>query len=132
MRFILALAITLSSFNSFAFDGKRSGFQVALGAGLGNINAKFTSDKEMDATVSTYSFRMGWGFGERIALFSGKESHVYQYADEDILNEISGLGLKLYIFRDLYFYVASGIGGFTNTISLNTSDATIGKGSYFV
>lgn len=131
MKNHLLIFLFFLSASSYGFDGKRSGFQLSFGAGLSNIDAKFSQNRQMKSTVSAYSLRFGWGFGERFSLFFGKESHLYKYDGEDVLNEISAIGAKIYVLQNVYLYGGSGIGGFVNEITLDSSKTVMGTGSYY-
>jgi hypothetical protein len=130
-KLFLIIFVSAISFQSIGFDGKRAGGQIALGGGLSAIQGKISNASELDSIVSAYSLRFGYGFNENFSIFFGKESHVYQYAGEDVLNEISALGVKLYLHPRFYLYAASGMGGFTNIIALDTSKVALGPGHYY-
>ncbi len=130
-RKLLICILLFLNFSSFAFDGKRDGFILSLGAGISTVDADFSNDRNMSATLGAFGTRIGWGFGERFSVFFGKESHIYKYDGVDLLNETSGLGAMIFVLPDFYIFGVSGISGFINDISLDTSDAVLGTGSYY-
>ena len=131
MKFLCLLLIFLTSANLHAFDGKKSGIQLSLGAGVGNLSADFSTSEKFEEKMITYGFKIGYCLGERFTIFLEKESRIYDYQGTDILNEITGIGLKFYLTSRLFLFGAGGIGGFLNEITVIPSDAATGSGYFY-
>ena len=131
MKLISLVLFCLILNNSYAFDGKRSGLQLSLGVGAGKISGEFSSGSSLEETAITYGFKIGYGFGEKFSLFLEKESRFYEFQGTDILNEITGIGLKLYLTPRFFVFGAGGIGGYLNEITIDPSDSVIGSGYFY-
>ena len=129
MKYLILLFCLSTS--CFAFDGNRPGLQFSFGAGAGKLDAEFSENKKLNETTLTYAVKIGYGFGNRFSVFLEKESRIYEYLGEDILNEITGVGAKLYLTPRFFIFGAGGIGGFMNDISIDISKAAIGTGYFY-
>lgn len=135
---ISSLAITSLS----AFDGKREGFMMSVGAGVAATHSNFikayygwNESKEFEISLAT-SFKIGYGFTEQFSLYLIRNSSfVFGYGndpkEETYGNCLTGIGMNYYFNprSNTYFIAAAGIGQFSK---LKESDSKSDKGKAFL
>lgn len=109
---------TLLATSAQAFDEKREGFILGLGAGLSSV----ASSGDLDDTSVGFatSFKIGYGFNEQFSLYYVRNASWFGYdddPDEDTYaSGISGVGASYYISPNdpAYVMAAVGFGDFSN------------------
>jgi len=125
LKYVLVVVAMLSATQSFAFDNKRQGFVLGLGAGFHNTDMDFTYygstiSSESESGLAT-SFKIGGGVTDQFLLyyvrnaswFNAPYYNGYVTRDETYMLGLSGIGASYFLSPSapsVYFLGALGIG----------------------
>ncbi len=139
-KFITSTVLLGSLFcsTSSAFDGKKEGFMVSVGAGLATVHTNFKKDykgwsgiESDDSGGFATSLKIGYNFLDRYSVYIIHSASFTEY-DKDPKNDVYGncmfgIGTNYYLEPNgsTYIMTAIGLGRFTNTS--NTSEEDIGS-----
>ena len=136
--------VPCASTSAQAFDGKRKGFVLGGGLGLGldsytqsvegpMFGPKRTSDRETRFAIAT-DFKIGGGINEQWMLYYHSWSAWFSFENAlnstvTILNQIGGLGARYYPDAQSAFFVAGSMGlSYWTTPFEDNSDGWLGFG----
>lgn len=150
-RFLAALLLVMSSQFAYAFDEKRHGIILGLGAGLHNIDIDFETGSSVIASDSrsgiATSFKIGGGITNQFALYYVRNASWYRApssgggSTSDIVYTvgISGVGATFFLrpsAPSVYLLAAAGVGDISapleDDIDTDTGDAFMIGGGYEV
>lgn len=118
---LVALAVSVSSLE--AFDEKREGFILGLGAGFSavNTNVEVGSHEYDESSMGlATSLKIGYGFTNQFSLYYVRNASWFGYdndsEDDNYASGIMGVGASYYIEENspMYVMAAIGIGDWTN------------------
>ena len=119
---LLGLAVSLSSLQ--AFDDKREGFILSVGAGLSSVttDVKVNYNASADETSLGFatSLKIGYGFTNQFSVYYVRNASWFGYendsAEDTYVSGLSGVGANYYIEENspMYVMAAFGFGDFAN------------------
>jgi len=119
--------------SAYAFDEKRKGFLVSVGAGIHSVSVEDSfglSSEEMSKTGLATSFKLGGGLTDNFVLYYVRNASWYN--DSYLYNAgVAGIGSAIYFKSSspsLYLHGGFGVGDLSAPLELTTIEAETGKG----
>ena len=129
-KLVFIFLISLLSTQLFAFDNKRQGFMLGLGAGLHTLNSE-----QLHQSGFSTSLKIGGGLNEHLQLYYvrdaswTKEASLSNASDDIVARGITGFGVTYYLNPTPKTVFVSGGVGLGDEINITDSDADMKLGA---